>query len=313
MRQEEKDPVLPGTTGQDAPLEPTPRRENVSVRPRFYRSEELLRSTLSMLCHFVWHKQLRQGEHMWSIPVDFERDFDCIFSDAISELVARRKAEESAGEAWEKAAKDVLGDDYADLLATRIGRSLGDCVRQKFNAKSDEIGSPVKLAAGVEAGSPLRALIAEFRANAEHAGELAQQHEGDSSGNSFAFLKERRVWTEAATKLEALLSAPVASARYENAQCVTCGKDLDTEEETQARLSAPVASGWQPIATAPKDGMPVRLKWEGTTVEAIGRWKVGKNLRYAEANWHDVKGDDVLIMPTHWLPAAPVSSDKEQE
>lgn len=35
---------------------------------------------------------------------------------------------------------------YADLLATRIGRSLGDCVRQKFNEKSDEIGSPIKLA-----------------------------------------------------------------------------------------------------------------------------------------------------------------------
>ncbi len=34
---------------------------------------------------------------------------------------------------------------YADLLATRIGRSLGECVREKFNAKSDEIGSPIKL------------------------------------------------------------------------------------------------------------------------------------------------------------------------
>jgi len=34
---------------------------------------------------------------------------------------------------------------YADLLATRIGRSLGDCVRDKFNAKSDEIGSLIKL------------------------------------------------------------------------------------------------------------------------------------------------------------------------
>lgn len=34
---------------------------------------------------------------------------------------------------------------YADLLAARIGRSLGDIVRDKFNEKSDEIGSPVKL------------------------------------------------------------------------------------------------------------------------------------------------------------------------
>lgn len=34
---------------------------------------------------------------------------------------------------------------YADLLASKLGRSLGDCVRQKFNHKSDEIGSLVKL------------------------------------------------------------------------------------------------------------------------------------------------------------------------
>lgn len=34
---------------------------------------------------------------------------------------------------------------YADLLATRIGRSLGECIRHKFNEKSDEIGSAVKL------------------------------------------------------------------------------------------------------------------------------------------------------------------------
>ncbi len=37
---------------------------------------------------------------------------------------------------------------YADLLAARIGRSLAECVVQKFNAKSDEIGSPVKLPDG---------------------------------------------------------------------------------------------------------------------------------------------------------------------
>lgn len=34
---------------------------------------------------------------------------------------------------------------YADLLATRIGRRLEDCVREKFNMKSAEIGSAVRL------------------------------------------------------------------------------------------------------------------------------------------------------------------------
>lgn len=35
---------------------------------------------------------------------------------------------------------------YADLLLTSIGRSLGAAIVEKFNAKSDEIGSAVKLA-----------------------------------------------------------------------------------------------------------------------------------------------------------------------
>lgn len=34
---------------------------------------------------------------------------------------------------------------YADLLATRIGRTLESCVKEAFNTKSDEIGSPRKL------------------------------------------------------------------------------------------------------------------------------------------------------------------------
>jgi len=47
--------------------------------------------------------------------------------------------------------EDRLADEladvviYADLLATRIGRSLGECVRKKFNEKSDEIHSTIKL------------------------------------------------------------------------------------------------------------------------------------------------------------------------
>ena len=62
------------------------------IAPAQERSIEQLRATLSMLTHFVWSKQLRPGEHMWSIPVDRERDFDCILSDAIDELKAWRDA-----------------------------------------------------------------------------------------------------------------------------------------------------------------------------------------------------------------------------
>ena len=38
----------------------------------------------------------------------------------------------------------------ADLLATCIGRSLGECIVAKFNEKSDEIGSLIKLPAPIQ-------------------------------------------------------------------------------------------------------------------------------------------------------------------
>lgn len=49
---------------------------------------------------------------------------------------------------------------YADLLLTSMGRSLGEAVRATFNAKSDEIGSPIKLppspnAVGLSAEPPI--------------------------------------------------------------------------------------------------------------------------------------------------------------
>lgn len=72
---------VPGETPEGAPAQDYKQRDIA-----------LLRKTLSMLCHFVWHRQTRPGEHMWSIPVDRERDFDCILSDAIDELEARRAA-----------------------------------------------------------------------------------------------------------------------------------------------------------------------------------------------------------------------------
>lgn len=60
--------------------------------PRRFRTEEQLRNVLSMLCHFVWYRKSRPGDHFWSIPVDRERDFDCILSDALDELVEWRAA-----------------------------------------------------------------------------------------------------------------------------------------------------------------------------------------------------------------------------
>ena len=91
--------------------------------PRLHRSEKLLRDTLSMLCHFVWHRRTRPGDHMWSIPVDRERDFDCILSDAIDELVelraSSRPASVSPPKVW---TQEML--DRAEERGKDIGRVL---------------------------------------------------------------------------------------------------------------------------------------------------------------------------------------------
>jgi hypothetical protein len=81
------------TPAASGPL-PSARPELQPDRPREFRprSIEQLRGVVSMLCHFIWFRQTRPGEHMWSIPADPERDFDCVLSDAITELEQLRAA-----------------------------------------------------------------------------------------------------------------------------------------------------------------------------------------------------------------------------
>lgn len=65
--------------------------------------------------------------------------------------------------------------------------------------------------------------------------------------------------------------------------------------------------GWQAIETAPKDGTPVRLKWHGTTVEATGHWVRGTRATggHVPDDWRDVEGNDLLMLPTHWMALSP--------
>lgn len=63
------------------------------------------------------------------------------YADAWNKPEDRRLDELSARLANELA--DVV--IYADLLASKLGRSLGECVREKFNAKSAEIGCSIRI------------------------------------------------------------------------------------------------------------------------------------------------------------------------
>lgn len=98
----------------------------------------------------------------------------------------------------------------------------------------------------------------------------------------------------------------IAVANYRTlVTSLKCGQKMLEDKIAELEAAFPLPR-WQGISTAPKDGTPVHLKWQGTTVEAVGRWNKGNNLRFAEANWRDVEGDDVLTLPTHWaLPAPP--------
>jgi len=86
--------------------------------PMKIRSEQVLRDALKTLCNFVWRRgKLSPGEHIWTIPADPERDFDCILSDAIDELVARRAAALPA---------EAPQDNQGRLMLNSYGRQCYD-------------------------------------------------------------------------------------------------------------------------------------------------------------------------------------------
>ena len=72
------------------PNDETP--ERLRRRTRRHRTEQQLRDTLSMLAEIVWTGTARPGAHVWSIPPDEERDWDCILHDAVDELLELRTA-----------------------------------------------------------------------------------------------------------------------------------------------------------------------------------------------------------------------------
>lgn len=74
------------------------------------------RHMLSVVCDALWNGGKSRGQHLWSIPVDKDRDFDCLFSAAFDELERLRAAPSPTERA------DPLKDD--DDLA-RVKKGVG--------------------------------------------------------------------------------------------------------------------------------------------------------------------------------------------
>jgi hypothetical protein len=68
----------------------------------------------------------------------------------------------------------------------------------------------------------------------------------------------------------------------------------------EARNNAVWNQRWRLIETAPKDGTPVLLGWEGVTSLWKGRWVRG--MRRTHDRW-DIPGLGIgTLKPTHWMP-----------
>lgn len=74
------------------------RRERLMPEPEYLSDEELNRAEkmVGVLANYIWTKSTRPGDHIWSIPADESRDFDCLFSRALQELRERRDRETTA-------------------------------------------------------------------------------------------------------------------------------------------------------------------------------------------------------------------------
>lgn len=88
--------------------------------------------------------------------------------------------------------------------------------------------------------------------------------------------------------------------------------DVQAEwEEWQAAWQAALASQWQPIQTAPKDGTAILLWEQYSTNPFVGYWQDGgwnACLEHVEAHggWDGAIAVGLIVMPvTHWMPLPP--------
>lgn len=105
---------------------------------------EQLRDANVRRCEEVYHPV-----DEWS-PTDWATACAGEMGEALNLIKKARRISVHPGE-WPRDAHHDIGDEladtviYIDLLCARLGLDLADCIRQKFNRTSEDVGSSVGL------------------------------------------------------------------------------------------------------------------------------------------------------------------------
>ncbi|MGO1160406.1 dATP/dGTP pyrophosphohydrolase domain-containing protein [Brucella sp. C7-11G] len=117
-----------------------------------------------------------------------------------------------------------------------------------------------------------------------------------------------RVWKENdARQIAELLNGapyPRAQALEEAAKIAEDYVQYDVADAIRLLSSQPVADGWLPIETAPKDGTIVLLGWNDPDTNEIGAVAGWYEDGSADKCWYDQYHEPVTV--THWMPLRPL-------
>lgn len=112
---------------------------------------EMLRHTNAARCQESFHPINDWSPSDWSNAMAGETGEACNITKKMLRLLTSKKQASRNSETDTEELKYKLGLEiadvviYADLLATRVGLKLEDCIKEKFNQKSAEVGSIFRL------------------------------------------------------------------------------------------------------------------------------------------------------------------------
>jgi hypothetical protein len=140
---------------EEKPKSPLSAPQDRSVEPASYDlGFTELRDTNRARCEATFHNISEWAPWEWSNAMAGECGEACNITKKMARVWPANQFKQNWNKPEDQRMADLeerlaleLGDVviYADLLASRIGRSLGDCVRESFNRKSADIGSPYRI------------------------------------------------------------------------------------------------------------------------------------------------------------------------